>query len=54
MTLNLRSRPDLLAWLVSLVAPAEDLLEAEVYLGEQHCPPVVLAVGTPRQVRGKG
>lgn len=51
VTLNLRSRPDLLAWLVSLVAPAEDLLEAEVYLGEQHCPPMVLAVGTPRQIR---
>ncbi|KAG2493184.1 hypothetical protein HYH03_008604 [Edaphochlamys debaryana] len=50
-TVTLRPRPDPLAWVLGLFMPTEDLVEVDVAMSEGAMQPLVLAAGTPRQIK---
>eukprot|EP00210_Caulerpa_lentillifera_P009504 g9064.t1 len=52
ITLNLRSRQDLLAWLFHLISPQPDTLDVDVYMNEMDMGPMVCLLTSPKLAKG--
>mmetsp|Transcript_12122 Transcript_12122/g.34110 ORF Transcript_12122/g.34110 Transcript_12122/m.34110 type:complete len:451 (+) Transcript_12122:188-1540(+) len=50
-TLELRSRQDLLSYLLYLIMPKDDTLDVEVFMNDSTMPPIVFAIGDPLAVK---